>query len=220
MLYMLRPGVADRIAAFVKGGGTFVATYLSGIANETDLCFIDGWPGPLRPVLGLWVEETDVPYNHQPQTIRWHDRTYAARHYCDIIHPESAQVLAKYGREFYAGTPAVTVNQFGKGRAYYIASRNDGKFLNDFSAGLIRDLKIRPTLAGKLPAGVTAQRRTDGRQDFVFILNFNPKPVAVNIGREKFRDLISGQNRSGTIKLPNYGALVLQMPSKLPRCDG
>jgi len=220
MLYMLRPGVADRIAAFVKGGGTFVVTYLSGIANETDLCFLGGWPGPLRPVLGLWVEETDVPYNHQPQTVRWHARTYAASHYCDIIHTESAKVLAKYGREFYAGTPALTVNQFGKGRAYYIASRNDGKFLDDFSAVLIRDLKIRPTLTGKLPVGVTAQRRSDGRHDFVFILNFNPKPVTVNVGHVKYRDLISGKNRSGAVKLPGYGTLVLQTSSKLPRCGG
>ena len=120
-------------------------------------------------------------------------------------------MLAKYGREFYAGTPAVTVNQFGNGNAHYIASRNDGRFLDDFSATLIRDLKLRPTLAAKLPAGVTAQCRSDGRNEFIFILNFNPKPVTVNLGRGKYCDLLAGQSRSGAIKLPGYGTLALQI---------
>jgi len=54
MLYMIRPGVAERIERFVANGGSFVTTYLSGIANETDLCFLNGFPGPLRKVMGVW----------------------------------------------------------------------------------------------------------------------------------------------------------------------
>ncbi|MCW2558267.1 MAG: hypothetical protein JWP55_2231, partial [Mycobacterium sp.] len=37
MLYMIRPGVAEAIERFVANGGTFVTTYMSGIANESDL---------------------------------------------------------------------------------------------------------------------------------------------------------------------------------------
>ena len=33
--------------AFVKAGGTFVATYWSGVVDENDLCFLGGFPGPL-----------------------------------------------------------------------------------------------------------------------------------------------------------------------------
>ena len=62
MLYMVRPGVAERIAAFVEAGGTFVATYWSGIVDENDLCFLGGFPGPLREVLGIWAEEIDALY--------------------------------------------------------------------------------------------------------------------------------------------------------------
>src|ERR1035438_5024065 len=39
-------------------------------------------------------------------------------------HAESATVLATYGRDFYAGRPALTVNACGAGKAYYVASRN------------------------------------------------------------------------------------------------
>ena len=65
MLYMLRPGVDERIAAFVEAGGTFVATYWTGIVDENDLVFLGGWPGgKLREVLGIWDEEIDALYEN------------------------------------------------------------------------------------------------------------------------------------------------------------
>ena len=65
MLYMVRPGVDERIAAFTAAGGTFVATYWSGIVDENDLVFLGGWPGgKLREVLGIWDEEIDALYEN------------------------------------------------------------------------------------------------------------------------------------------------------------
>ena len=42
MTYMLRPGFAERVQAFVRAGGVYVATYCSGWTNEEDLCFMNG----------------------------------------------------------------------------------------------------------------------------------------------------------------------------------
>lgn len=53
MLYMVRSGVGERIQKFVENGGIFVATYWSGIVDEHDLCFLGGFPGPLRKTLGF-----------------------------------------------------------------------------------------------------------------------------------------------------------------------
>lgn len=138
MLYMVRPGVAERIEKFVEAGGTFITTYWSGIVDENDLCFLGGFPGPLRKVTGIWSEEIDALYdtdvnhvvleNGNPLGLKGE---YEARQLCDLIHAETAQVLATYKDDFYAGRPALTVNSFGKGKAYYIAFRNNGDFLDD-----------------------------------------------------------------------------------------
>ncbi|MBJ6923168.1 beta-galactosidase trimerization domain-containing protein, partial [Vibrio cholerae] len=60
MLYLIKPGVAERLEAFVEQGGTLVATYWSGIVDQNDLCFLGGFPGgegsPLRRTLGIWAE--------------------------------------------------------------------------------------------------------------------------------------------------------------------
>lgn len=217
MLYMIRPGLAERIIGFVRSGGTFVTTYLSGVADETDLCFQNGFPGPLRELLGIWAEEIDVLYDEEkvrivaePGSQAGLDGTYTAGIFCDVIHAETAAVLAKYGSEFYKGSPALTVNPFGKGKAYYIASRNEAKFHADFYGQLIRDLNLRQALGCDLPDGVTARIRTDGKREFIFLLGFNREPASINLGQTKYRDLLTGENVTGSITLPAYTVRILE----------
>lgn len=217
MLYMLKPGVAERITEFVRAGGTFVTTYLSGQVNEEDLCFLGGFPGPLREVLGIWAEETDALPDSRRQTVMPVGSNVLrlplkseARHFCDIVHLEGAEAAATYGEEFYAGSPAVTVNRFGDGRAYYIASRNDAAFHEAMAAALIDDLKLQTALPGELPAGISAQVRAKNDERFLFLLNFNPTPQKVPLGESTFEDLIAGSQVGNEISLPGYGATVLR----------
>jgi beta-galactosidase len=216
MLYMLRPGVAGRIEQFVKAGGTFVTTYWSGIVNENDLCFLGGFPGPLRKLLGIWAEETDVLYDDEKNLVEVVDPNpaglsgvYEAGIFCDVIHVETAQVLAAYGSQFYAGSPAVTVNSVGKGQAYYVASRNDESFLQDFCTGQVASLGIRRSLRADLPEGVTAQMRTDGKRDYVFLLNFTRQAQTIALPDESLSDLETGQNLAGALTLDGYGSKIL-----------
>jgi len=178
MLYMVRPGVAERIEAFVQAGGTLVATYWSGIVDENDLCFLGGFPGPLRQLLGIWAEEIDALYEEDtngvlpaPGNALGLDGEYVARELCELVHAESARVLATYAADFYAGRPALTVNRFGEGKAYYIASRNEGRFLDDLYGALSEALDLKRSLDADLPAGISAQLRTDGKQEFIFLMN-------------------------------------------------
>ena len=57
---------------------------------------------------------------------------YSCDFLCGIIHPEGgAEVLATYEDDFYAGIPCVTCNTFGKGKAYYIGTQPEQKFLEE-----------------------------------------------------------------------------------------
>ena len=94
-------------------------------------------------------------------------------------------MLATYGSDFYAGRPALTVNDFGKGQAYYMASRNDERFLDDFYGKLAADLNLLRALPVDLPGGVTAQLRADGENKFIFVMNFNPDPGDREAGRQE-----------------------------------
>jgi beta-galactosidase len=220
MLYMIRPGVAERLEAFVRDGGTFVTTYWSGIANENDLVFQGGFPGPLRKLLGLWSEEIDALYEDEGTVVRANEGgplglsgEYAARHLCDLIRPEGAETLATYGSQFYAGRAALTVNTFGRGRAYYIASRNDDRFTDDFFGGLARELGLKRNLDADLPQGVTVQRRGDGETDYLFVLNFTPEEQTLALNEVGLTDMLSEAGVGDSLTLPGYGSAVLRRAS-------
>lgn len=217
MMYMVRPGVAERIAEFVKNGGVFVTTYWSGITDENDLCFMGGFPGPLRPVLGVWNEELDSLHDPERRKLAINadcplplGGEYEANTFCALIHAEGARVLATYAEDFYAGMPALTVNQFGKGQAYYIASRNSQAFTNDFCAGLIAQLGLKRALETTLPEGVTAQARYKDGKAFIFVMNFTPAAQSVALPPQPLTDLITKQPLSGALPLEPYGVRILK----------
>jgi beta-galactosidase len=220
MLHMIREGQTARFEKFVKYGGVLVATYHTGVVNETDLCFPGGAPGPLRGLLGILVEEFDaLPDKRRrvvaPMADAGHglDGTYQARHYVELIRAESARVLATYGDDFYAGYPSLTVNRFGDGRAYYIASRNDDRFQDDFFGSLASDLCLPRALEASLPPGVSASARWRGTRKYVFLLNFTAVSVAVEIPSEAYEDAETGEACCTPLQLASYGSRVLRQIS-------
>lgn len=71
---------------------------------------------------------------------------------CDLMHPEGAKELAQYQEDFYAGTPVITENPFGKGKAYYVGTRSDGEFYREFIRSCMEEKEIFPVL--ETPDGV------------------------------------------------------------------
>ncbi|WP_279025056.1 beta-galactosidase [Gibbsiella quercinecans] len=215
MLYMVRDGFAERAEAFVAAGGHFVATYWSGIVNESDLCHLGGFPGPLRNLLGVWAEEIDCLGEGEHNLVQGLagnaaglQGPYQARHLCDLIHTESAQALATYRTDFYAGQPAVTVNPFGKGKAWYVASRNDLAFQRDFFGHIIDALRLPRAVESHFPPGVVATARTDGETAFVFIQNFTVQQQTLTLPAG-YTDCIDRQAISGEVVLAPWGCRIV-----------
>lgn len=216
MAYMLRPGFADKLKAYVEQGGTAVMTYWSGIVNESDLCFLGGVPGAgLHEVFGVWEEETQSYYPNEAvgTTMDANNPLGLAGDYqgvdiCSVVHPESATVLVRYTEDYFAGTPALTVNDYGKGQAFYLAARMERSFLSELYNKLMNRLRIGRALDTELPPGVTAQMRTDGAKRFVFLMNFNEHETQVTLDGS-YTDMLTEDTLAGSVVLARYGVKVL-----------
>jgi len=181
MLFLLRPGVVPALEAFVEAGGTLVTGYLSGWVDASGLAFFEGKPGPLAGLLGLRVEETDALPDGRPQTIEMGapGTSYPVRHYADLIHAEDAQVHGVFGRDFYAGRPAVTCRKRGRGQAWYVAARTGPEFLGPFLADRCREAGVKPQVEWPIPPGVEVRRRESNGP--LFVMNFNGEPTDVPV---------------------------------------
>ncbi len=217
LLFSLRPKVAERLADFVKRGGTLVGTYWSGIVDENGLAFLGGAPGGgLREVFGIWDEETDaLPAGKTNRLMMTDDNEldlqagYRIHDLCALIHAEKADVLAGYGDDFYSGRPALTVNRFGEGKAFYIAGKTEPRFLYDLYHKLVQLCDLQPVLNHPLPEGVSATRRSNDTHDFLFLMNFATDVRTVGLDAKEYTDLLECTTISGKVDLMAYGVRVL-----------
>jgi beta-galactosidase len=209
MCYLLRDGFADKVKAFVSGGGTFVMTYVSGYVNQEDLCFLGGFPGHLREVAGIWAEDIDVLPAERQNSFTFNGRSYICQEYFELSHAETAEVLATYQQDFYKGSPALTVNSYGSGSCYYIAARTKSGFLADFYRHVADKAGLSPLLA-EVPDGITVTKRVgeDGR-NFLFLMNSLPTQNLVHLDDSRV-DLLTGKHHEGNVILPPRGVMVLE----------
>jgi beta-galactosidase len=126
LLYMVKSGLKDHLETYVANGGSFVTTFFSGIVDETDGVFPGGYPGPLKDLLGLRVEEFDPLEPHMTNKMKMTkvmgnlNGEYPCNLWCDVVLPGSAEVLANFTEDYHAGCPCLTGNHFGKGEAWIV----------------------------------------------------------------------------------------------------
>ncbi|MEC0226427.1 beta-galactosidase [Paenibacillus alba] len=221
MLYLCREETGHKLEKFVELGGTLVTTYWSGVVNEHDLCHLGGFPGPLRKTLGIWAEEIEGLYDHDRNGLVMLANnplgltgTFESHEICEIIHSEGAEVLGVYTDSFYAGMPALTVNQLGEGQAYHMATRLKPDFLQAFYKKIIEQTGVARAMDTVLPHGVTAQVRTDGLTDYIFIMNFSGKSSCVSLDNASYSRLESNETVEGTIELAVNGIELLKRQAK------
>lgn len=181
MLYMLRPGASDNLKAFVKRGGQLLATYLTGYVDDNTLCYLGGFPGDgLSELFGVISEEIDTYYDSDENSATFTDGHKAIIHdYAEILRVSDTDILAKYDKDFYAGTPAITCKNFGKGKAYYVGARID----MDSMSGLFKTmLKETNTTYLTLPAGIEYHKREDeSGKSIEFYLNVTENEITFNM---------------------------------------
>ncbi len=207
MLYMLKPGVADALRAFVAGGGTLIATTMTGLADENDRCVFGEYPGPLKEVLGIWVEETDALLPTEGNQMVAQSGAYGCDFLCDLLHLRGAEALYRFGSDFYAGMPAVTRNTFGKGEAYYIGTRPDDAFLGDFFAARCGQLGLSAPFAAD--TGVEIAERVSATGRTVFVINHNQTEAWIDFGNTAIDNLLTGETLSGKHKIDPRDVLIL-----------
>ncbi|MBT1165126.1 beta-galactosidase [Bifidobacterium felsineum] len=187
-LIMVKPGVAEAVEAYVHDGGRFITGYMSGIHDEHDLVIPDGYPGPFRTLAGVWAEEIDamapgetIPVSFGSPAGSTADAVEAnGEIVASIMHLEGARALATYGgNEFYAGTPAVTVNTFGKGEAYYVGTPLSEPGMDALVQPIVEAAGL---VSVSTPDGVeVAERYADDGRVFTFVINLTDREQQVTL---------------------------------------
>ncbi|MGN9781459.1 beta-galactosidase [Nonomuraea sp. ZG12] len=170
ILHVVPGELARRLEEYVASGGHLVTTYFSGIVDENDHVWLGGYPGALRDLLGIRIEEfgplldgDTVDLDIGVTGTLWTDRI-------DLTDP-ATEALAVYKTGDHAGRPAITLRRTPAGSASYVSTRLGP----DGLAAVLPDLLNVSGVASELPAEVRGlvdlAVRTDGTDDYWFLTN-------------------------------------------------
>ena len=129
-VYLLPEETTRRVRDYVVGGGRLVVTYYTGISDEKDHVWFGGYPGSIRDVVGVRVEEF-MPMGNDFTGVPDHldlSNGAVAHDIADVIGSVdgTATVLATFKDDPWTGmdgVPAIVANTFGEGRSVYVGAR-------------------------------------------------------------------------------------------------
>ncbi|MDB6496654.1 beta-galactosidase [Bifidobacterium pseudocatenulatum] len=129
-VYLLSEETTRRVRDYVVGGGRLVVTYYTGISDKKDHVWLGGYPGSIRDVVGVRVEEF-MPMGNDFTGVPDHldlSNGAVAHDIADVIGSVdgTATVLATFKDNPWTGmdgVPAIVANTFGEGRSVYVGAR-------------------------------------------------------------------------------------------------
>lgn len=157
----------------------------------------------------IGVEESDALPRDKRNHFMYGGVSCEASLLCDLMHLEGARELASYEEDFYAGTPVITENSFGAGKAYYVGTRSSQKFYRMFMRERMEEKGISPVL--EAPEGVEATERFKDGKGVMFVLNHNDEET-VFVLNEARKDLLTGEQYEGgtVVTLEAKGVMLLE----------
>jgi beta-galactosidase len=204
-LYLLTEAAADSLKAYAAGGGTLLVGCFSGIVDAWDRVHPGAYPGALRDVLGVTVEEW-LPLRHEERVVllaeepaQPADRADAAVPgaagagtapggagiWAEAVKLAGAKPVAWYADGPAAGGPAVTRHELGEGQAWYVSAATDQPTTAALLAAACEAAGVSAPLSpvgGAWPQGLEVVRRAGGGRRFITLINHGTAAAEVMDG--------------------------------------
>ena len=184
-VYILSEETTRRVRDYVVNGGRLIVTYYTGLSDEKDHVWLGGYPGSIRDVVGVRVEEfmpmgDDFP--GVPSRLGLSNGA-VARDIADVIGSVdgSATVLETFRDDPWTGmdgAPAIVANTFGEGRSVYVGARLGRDGIAKSLPEIFESLGMAET--GENDSRVLRVER-EGSDGSRFVFSFNRTHEAVQI---------------------------------------
>ncbi|MET7684575.1 beta-galactosidase [Streptomyces sp. NPDC005423] len=212
VLHLIPAALGKELTRYVEQGGHLVTTYFSGVVDENDHIWLGGYPGALRELLGIRIEEFGPLLDGETVGLEA-DGTATGTLWTDriTVTGTDVEVLSRYRDGTYAGRPAVTRRTVGRGSASYVSTRLGP----DGLAGLLPTLLAPAGVESELPdaarGSVELIVRRDAGARFLFLVNRTDG--AVPLPGLTGELLVGHAEEDGTVVLSPRDVAVLRQPA-------
>ena len=219
-LTILSEETTRRVREYVANGGKLFVTYYTGLVDDKDHVWLGGYPGSIRDVVGVRVEEFAPMGNDFPGAMDHLDldNGTVAHDFADVITSvaDTAHVVASFKADKWTGfdgAPAITVNDFGDGKAAYVGARLGREGLAKSLPVLLEELGIETSAEDDRGEVLRVERADEtGENHFVFLFNRTHDVAVVDVEGEPLVASLAQVNESEhTAAIQPNGVLVVKL---------
>ena len=219
-LTILSEETTRRVREYVANGGKLFVTYYTGLVDDKDHVWLGGYPGSIRDVVGVRVEEFAPMGNDFPGAMEHLDldNGTVAHDFADVITSvaDTAHVVASFKADKWTGfdgAPAITVNDFGDGKAAYVGARLGREGLAKSLPALLEELGIETSAEDDRGEVLRVERADEtGENHFVFLFNRTHDVAVVDVEGEPLVASLAQVNESEhTAAIQPNGVLVVKL---------
>ncbi|MCK4284257.1 MAG: beta-galactosidase trimerization domain-containing protein, partial [Candidatus Brocadiae bacterium] len=211
MPLLAREADVTRWQEFLGQGGLLLVTAPAGYRTEHNTWLMEPAPGPLAEVLGVRVAEHDMLRDGAANRVVFDDAEFPAGGFCSILELGGAEAVASYGGQYYAGRPAVTRRSEGQGRAYFLGASGTPELYQHLLDMLLEESGVGAHPWSSETIETVPLKTGQGEPAVAFVLNHSEQPAQLPLPEKTtYRDLLTGQEHSGTMALDGYGVVLLE----------
>ena len=209
-LYAAPDTLLERLNQYVQDGGSLLATFKTGFANENVKVSHETQPHILSRSLGIKYHQFTFPRGVKISgKIAEESGDREVKAFMELLEPDSAEVLAFYDHYNWKSYAAVTKNEYGKGKAVYVGCMTGNTVLERLLDDLLKEAGVER--AGERFPVIVRKGKNDFGRTIRFYLNYSAQRQTADCGPSDSRELLSGRElkRRETFVIEPWGVKIL-----------
>ncbi len=210
-LYAAPDALLERLNQYVQDGGSLLATFKTGFANENVKVSHETQPHILSRSLGIKYHQFTFPRGVKISgKIAEESGDREVKAFMELLEPDSAEVLAFYDHYNWKSYAAVTKNEYGKGKAVYVGCMTGNTVLERLLDDLLKEAGVER--AGERFPVIVRKGKNDFGRTVRFYLNYSAQRQTADCGSSDSRELLSGRGlkRRETFVIEPWGVKILE----------
>ena len=208
-LYCVSEALLKRLDDFVKNGGTLIGGFRSFVADRKVSVYKETLPAGLTECFGIHYDE----FTH---TLNMKVGGREAKYVAELIKIDNATELYPYEHRYWDRYSAITCNEYGKGKAYYIGAYPDKEVLKKVLNQALAEIRKKQNVP--ISAGfpiITRSGVNEAGEELTYVFNYSLSDADIFIDGDNengYKDIISGNSyvKGDKIKIEDWDLVVLK----------
>lgn len=213
-LYVASDALLKKISDYVEGGGHVIMQFKSGFSDENSTVRSELAPGPLREAAGFYYQEFSnfdrLSLKGDPFEVGKDLNTVST--WAEYLILETAEALAYYDHQYFGEYPAITSNDFGKGKLIYEGTMVSDAIQEKIILDMIKEAGVGSPDQNLHWPLITKSGKNDYGNILHYYYNYSSEQKEFEYPYSRGEDLLEnrGVDATDTISIEPWGVVIIE----------